>query len=75
MTEKRIRTEGVLYESSEYADVRTFTLTLSDAALRRAKLTPFDRKLLAECDGPDATVSDKLLGLETLVRRIEEANV
>lgn len=57
------------------ADERVFALTISHSALVRPKLTPFDRKLLAECSSPDATVADRLLGLELLARRIEEATL
>ena len=34
-----------------------------------------DRLLLDECDGDDATLADRMLGLEVLVRRCEEAAV
>ena len=37
----------------------------------RAKIYPTDRVLFDECDKSEK-LSDKLLGLETLVRRIEE---
>lgn len=43
---------------------RTDLLTVS--------LDKFDQMLVKECDGPDAKLSDRLLGLETLIRRIEE---
>lgn len=36
-------------------------------------LDGFDRRLLRECSGDDATISDKLLALETIVRRAEQA--
>lgn len=41
--------------------------------LLRARLTPFDRVLIRDCNRADATVADRVLALETLVRRCEEA--
>lgn len=59
----------------EGPDEQVWVLKIPDADIVRAKLDRIDRKFLAECDGPDATISDRLLGLETLVRRIEEASM
>ncbi len=58
---------------TEGTDIRTWTLVLDGAEIVRAKLDDFDHRVLADCSGADATVSDKLLALEILVRRIEEA--
>jgi hypothetical protein len=52
---------------------RVYTLRISPEEMVRARLQPFDRKLFADCAGSNK-VSDQLLALETLTRRIEEAN-
>jgi hypothetical protein len=62
------------YQSDPPGHQTRYVLEFNDAELVAAKLYPADRALLAECDGPDATVSDRLLGLELLARRIEEAH-
>lgn len=54
-------------------DELVYRLTIRDEDVRRTRLLEVDRKLLAECESTDATVADRLLGLELLVRRIEEA--
>ena len=52
-------------------DEIVFTLTITGADYDRARLFPFDRMLLRECE--DGSIADKLLGLETMARRVEEA--
>ena len=51
---------------------RIYEVRLPLAELAAARLSRFDQLLLAECDR-STQVSDKVLGLETLVRRAEEA--
>ena len=51
---------------------RTFTLRISSIDLRDVNLTNFDALLLSECE-KSPKISDKVLALETLVRRIEES--
>ena len=53
-------------------DERTYTLKLCMGELIAGTLYEFDRRLIAECEASDK-VSDKLLALETIVRRIEES--
>lgn len=53
-------------------DERVYTLTISGGDLARVKLSGYDRRVLADCNGAEATISDRLLGLELLARRIEE---
>lgn len=50
-----------------------FQLRLADADLRNVKLSHFERAVIRECDSPDASLADRLLGLELLARRLEEA--
>lgn len=64
---------------TENIDSRTFELRLdldiSSADLASVNLSDFDRALLDDIENgiPSNTpIADKLLGLETLVRRIEE---
>ncbi len=47
-----------------------YKLTISDAEFIRAFFDGFDRMLIDECEISDK-VSDKLLALETITRRIE----
>lgn len=54
---------------------RTFTLHLTTTDLASVKLTQFDHALLNDIDnGPPSNtpIADKLLGVEMIVRRIEE---
>lgn len=53
-------------------DKRTYTLTIQGGEWTRARLHAFDRLLIAECEASDK-VSDKVLALETIARRIEES--
>jgi hypothetical protein len=55
-------------------DERVYTLRITNDELVRARLQPFDRLLIADCEGKDSTISDKLLALETIARRIEEGS-
>jgi len=48
-----------------------YVLTIPYDEWIRAKFHDFDGALFAECDSSNK-VSDKLLGMETLARRIEE---
>lgn len=50
-----------------------YVLRIFDQALVKPHLDAFDCALLDECGRPSASISDVLLGLETLVRRIEQA--
>jgi hypothetical protein len=52
-------------------DEVVYTLTLNGGDLARARLTTYDRLLLADCD---ASIADRLLALELIVRRIEQAH-
>jgi hypothetical protein len=57
-------------------DEYVYELRISGGELMRARLTDFDRALLHDIEhGPasGAPVADRLLGLEMLARRIEEA--
>jgi hypothetical protein len=49
-----------------------YRLRISKEALALVKLDGLDTMLLTDCDSPDSTISDKLLGLQTLVYRIEQ---
>jgi hypothetical protein len=53
-------------------DERTYTIKVQMGELVRANLSRFDRALIAECEA-SGKVSDKLLALETIARRIEES--
>ncbi len=48
-----------------------YTLTIPYFEWMKARIYPQDKLLFDECDKSDK-LSDKILGLETLVRRIEE---
>ena len=50
---------------------RSYLLRISDAEFSSMLLSKFDRLLIDECDGSEK-ISDKLLALETIVRRIED---
>ena len=49
-----------------------YNLSVSDAEFIRAYLDNFDRLLIDECEKSDK-ISDKLLALETITRRIESS--
>ena len=54
---------------------RTIIIKLTKMDMARAKLTKFDHLLLDDIKNGEASrtpLADQLLGLETLVRRIEE---
>ena len=56
-------------------DERVYTLTISGLDfVRMGRLSRFDQMLLDDCNGPDATISDQLLALELIARRIEEGH-
>ena len=52
---------------------RTYTLSIDDANIIECRLSKFDRLLIEKCE-ESMFVADKLLGLETIIRRIEEEN-
>jgi hypothetical protein len=54
-------------------DERIYKLRVTGAELMRCRLQHFDRLLIAECEASNK-VSDKLLALETIARRIEEGS-
>jgi hypothetical protein len=49
-----------------------YKLTIDDVDRIKLRLDRFDTLLVEECDGPTASLSDRLLGLETIVRRMGE---
>lgn len=52
---------------------RVVSLEITDADTRQmARLDGFDRELLKQCNDPEASVSDRLLGFEMLARKIEQ---
>jgi hypothetical protein len=51
---------------------KTYTLTITHSDMSKANITHLDRVLFEDCNKDDSTISDKLLALETLARRIEE---
>lgn len=59
-------------KKSERGDGYVVQLELDASDLVRAKLTPHDRMLLAVCE-QSTSISDKLLALETIALRVEEA--
>jgi hypothetical protein len=52
-------------------DRHVYTLTVDGSDKAKADLTQFDRLVINDCKPDDRPISDKLLGLETLVRAIE----
>ena len=57
---------------------RTITIKLTKADMVSANLTKFDHALFDDIQNGDPSntpIADQLLGLETLVRRIEEATM
>lgn len=56
------------------SDRITYQLTINGYELMRAHLSKLDRALLDEINSSeDVTIADQLLGLEMIVRRIEES--
>jgi hypothetical protein len=53
-------------------DERTYTLRVSLSEIVPRTMYDFDRAVIRECEA-SGKVSDKLLALETIVRRIEES--
>lgn len=53
------------------ADVIEYKLTITGGDMAAVELLGFDKLLLRECE-TSGKISDKLLALETLARRIEE---
>ena len=47
-----------------------YTITISHAEFMRGTIYQFDRALIAECEASNK-ISDKILALETIVRRAE----
>ena len=60
-------------DSRVEVDEAVYTLRIPKRDLTRVSLAVADEALIAECDGAEATVADRLLALELLVRRIEES--
>jgi len=54
--------------------VTTYTIEITHADMMNALITHTDMILFEDCESEDATISDKLLALETLARRIEEGS-
>ena len=54
---------------------REYRLFIPTVDMALTNYTDFDKALFADINNdPEATIADRLLGLETLVRRIEEAS-
>jgi hypothetical protein len=51
----------------------TYTIVLNENDIASANFTEFDRRLFDDCESEDATISDKVLALETVIRRIEQS--
>jgi hypothetical protein len=51
-------------------DVITLRITRADQ--QTVLLNDFDRLLLSECSKDNASIADRILGLETLCRRIQD---
>ena len=51
---------------------KVIKLRITATEMQRVHLDRFDRLLLNDCGGPNASISDRILGLETLCRRIEQ---
>lgn len=60
-----------IWERDSQNDTIRYTVEITSQDLEEARLTAFDRRLIHECEG-SSRVSDKLLALETLARRIED---
>lgn len=67
---------GLLVKLERWVDPATLEHVVrvrwSPLELEHVRLDPVDRRLLAECSEPDATVADVLLGLQTLAFRLEQ---
>ena len=62
------------YTDSLDRDERVYKLTISNRDMMVVGFQPFDRLLLTECE-ESSKISDKLLALETIARRIEESSL
>lgn len=51
---------------------RVTELRITKKEMAHVKLDKLDRLLLKECGRSNASISDRILGLETLCRRIEQ---
>ena len=62
------------FGTTEMSDTRTsiFTFTLTQMDMVMVNLDAFDRALLVECEA-SSSIADKLLGLECIARRLEQA--
>lgn len=58
-------------QENQERDERIYTLRISLSDFVLGTAYEFDRRLIAECEASDK-ISDKLLALETIVRRAEE---
>jgi len=52
---------------------KVIKLKITEEELMKASLDKFDRLLLADCEKKGSTISDRILGLVTLCRKIEES--
>ena len=52
----------------------TYTLKITYSDMDQARIRPEDHVLFDDCNRKESSISDKLLALETLARRIEEGN-
>ena len=52
-----------------------YTLKISESDIQKAKIKELDYLLFDNCNKKDTNVSDILLALETLAKRIEEGNI
>lgn len=59
-------------QRADYDDKILVRIEIEGFEYTRAKFSPFDRMLIADCETSEK-VSDKLLALETIARKIEES--
>jgi len=64
---------NVVYYQDKIEGLSRYNLTITDYNLTKVIFTDFDRVLLGECEKSNK-ISDKVLALEMITRRIEEAN-
>jgi hypothetical protein len=62
------------YHREEPSGKRVYHLEIDEMDLILCNLNWFDRAVIADCDSEGATIADKLLALELITRRIEEAH-
>lgn len=59
-------------ERNERDMQREFRVVLTDQDFSSLQLSELDRAVLADCDGADRTIADRLLALELIFRRLEQ---